>query len=103
MIEKPPENSEPKYLEDKEPEENDEPVNVLPYTPESAGETTRKSGLAYSAGITLFGSVVIMLFIGWLLDRYFATSPVFLVGGLIFGAALGFYQFFRITSRIIGK
>jgi F0F1-type ATP synthase assembly protein I len=102
MIEKPSE-----YLEDKEPEENgganDGPVEVLPFTPESAGETVRKSGLAYSAGIALFGSVVIMLFIGWLLDRYLGTSPGFLIGGIIVGAGLGFYQFFRITSRIIGK
>ncbi len=98
MIEKPSQ-----YLEDEKPEENGEPPETLPYTPESAGETARKSGLAYSAGIVLFGSVGAMLFIGWLLDRYFGTSPGFLVGGIIFGAALGFYQFFRITSRIIGK
>ncbi len=107
MIEKPLENLEPKYLEDEKPKENgvsnDAPVEVLPYTPESVGETARKSGLAYSAGIVLFGSVAIMLFIGWLLDKYFGTSPGFLVGGIIFGAVLGFYQFFRITSRIIGK
>ncbi|HEV7643054.1 MAG TPA: AtpZ/AtpI family protein [Pyrinomonadaceae bacterium] len=98
MIEKPSE-----YLEDKESEESDAPIEVLPYTPESAGETARKSGLAYSAGIVLFGSVAIMFFIGLLLDRYLGTSPGFLVGGIILGAILGFYQFFRITSRIIGK
>src|ERR1044072_1716110 len=102
MIEKPSE-----YLEDKETEENggsnDGPVNILPYTPESAGETVRKGGLAYSAGVVFFGSVIIMLFIGWLLDSLFGTSPGFLIGGIVFGAVLGFYQFFRITSRIIGK
>jgi F0F1-type ATP synthase assembly protein I len=103
MSEKPSENLEPKYLEDKEPEENGEPVEILPYTSESVDETARKSGLAYSAGIILFVSVGVMLLIGWLLDRYFGTSPGFLVGGIIFGAVLGFYQFFRITSRIIGK
>jgi F0F1-type ATP synthase assembly protein I len=98
MIEKPSE-----YLEDETPDEKDEPVNTLPYTPESVGETARKSGLAYGAGVALFGSVAIMFFVGWLLDRYLATSPGFMVGGILVGAVLGFYQFFRITSRIIGK
>ena len=98
MIEKPSQ-----YLADEESGEKDEPVELLPYTPESAGATARKSGLAYGAGIVLFGSVAIMLFIGFMLDRYFGTSPGFLVGGLLVGAGLGFYQFFRITSEILRK
>ena|SRR5882757_10433480 len=89
------------YLEDEK--ESEDPIQTLPFTPETAGETTRKSGLAYSAGIVLFGSVAIMLFIGWLIDRYFGTSPGFLVGGIFVGAILGFYQFFRITSQILRK
>jgi F0F1-type ATP synthase assembly protein I len=69
--------------------------------PESTAETIRKSGLAYSAAIALLGSVVFMLIIGWVLDTFFGTSPWMLVGGIVLGSIIGFYQFFRITSEIL--
>jgi F0F1-type ATP synthase assembly protein I len=87
------------YLEDEE--EKEEPIEQLPYTPETADETARKSGLAYGAGLVLFGSVLIMLFLGWLGDQFFHTAPWLLVGGIFVGAILGFYLFFRTTSQII--
>lgn len=67
---------------------------------ESIGETARKSGLAYGAALTLFGSVVIMLVLGYFADRLFGTSPWGIIIGIVLGAAIGFYQFFRITSQI---
>jgi len=90
-----------KYIEDEE--EKEDPVELLPYTPETLEETTRKTGLAYGAGIVLFGSVAIMLFLGLGFDYYFGSAPKGLVGGIILGAIIGFYQFFRITSQIIKK
>jgi len=98
MIEKPSQ-----YLEDEEPKETDDPVEILPYTPDSADETVRKTGLAWVAGIVLFASVGVMFFVGWLLDKYFATSPRYMVIGILIGAVIGFYQFFRITSQILRK
>lgn len=71
-----------------------------PYEPEPLAETVRKGGLAWSAGIAFFGSVVFMLFLGWLVDLLLGSSPWGLVGGMIFGSLIGFVQFFRITSRI---
>lgn len=91
------------YLEDEQEKEDEAPINVLPFTPESTDETVRKSGLAYSAGIVLFGSVAVMLFLGWSFDAYFGSSPKGIVGGVIIGAVVGFYNFFRITSQIINK
>ena len=91
------------YLEDKETEDDGDPVELLPYTPETADETARKSGLAYGAGLTLFASVLVMLFLGWLADRLFGTAPWLLVAGIFLGAVLGFYLFFRTTSQIINK
>lgn len=98
MNEKPDE-----YLEDEPEKEDDAPVEVLAYTPESTDETVRKSGLAYSAGVVLFGCVIFMLVLGWGFDSYFGTSPICLIGGITLGAVLGFYNFFRITSQIINK
>lgn len=96
--------------DEEEPEKTDawpdeqprqEPVFVpVAYAPPSEEESVRRSGLAYSAGITFFGSVVFMLFLGWGADLLFGSSPWGLVGGIVLGAIIGFVQFFRITSQI---
>ena len=71
------------------------------FKPESPAETVRKSGLAYAAGITLVGAIVVMLIVGWFVDRLAGTSPWGIVGGIILGSVVGFYQFFRLTSQIL--
>ena len=63
-------------------------------------ETNRKSGLAYAAAFSLFAAVVAGLAIGWLLDRWLETGPWLLVVGLVLGAAVGFYELVRATSRL---
>ena len=63
-------------------------------------ETTRKSGIAYAAGLTLFFSVASLSGVGWLLDRWLGTAPWLLVAGVILGAVTGFYQFIRLTSKL---
>jgi len=63
-------------------------------------ETNRKSGLAYAAAFSLFAAVVAGLAIGWLLDRWLGTGPWLLVVGLVLGAAVGFYELVRATSRL---
>ena len=70
------------------------------FKPETPAETIRKSGLAYSAALALLGSVIFLLIIGWILDSFLGTSPWCLVGGIVFGSIIGFYQFFKITSEI---
>ena len=59
-----------------------------------------KSGIAYGAAVSLFAAVVGGLIVGWLLDRWLGTRPWLLVVGLILGAAAGFYEFIRATSRL---
>lgn len=63
-------------------------------------ETNIKSGIAYGAAVSLFAAVVGGLIVGWLLDRWLGTSPWLLVVGLVLGAAAGFYEFIRATSRL---
>ena len=78
----------------------DEPHVLSTNPPESMAETVRRSGLAYSAGIAFFASVVFMLVIGWGADLLLGSSPWGIVGGIVLGSVIGFVQFFRITSRI---
>lgn len=63
-------------------------------------ETTRKSGIAYGAAISLFAAVAAFLAIGWMLDRWLGTKPWLLVAGIVLGSAAGFYQFVRATSKL---
>jgi ATP synthase protein I len=67
---------------------------------EEEESVNRKSSIAYAAALTLFFSVVTLLGLGWLLDRWLGTSPWLLVAGIVLGSALGLYEFVRLTSRI---
>lgn len=80
-----------------------EPFVLSESEPQSIGETVRQSGLAYSAAIVLFASVVFMLVIGWGADVLFGSSPWGIVSGIVLGALIGFFQFFRLTSQIFKK
>lgn len=79
---------------------NDAPLFQSAYQSESSDETIRKSGLAYSAAIILFASIVFTLILGWFADLLFGTSPWGKVGGIILGSIIGFIQFFRTTSQL---
>lgn len=79
----------------------EEPVEYVPYQPDTTDEDVRRGGLAWSAGIVFFSSIVFMLFIGWGADLVFQSKPWGIVVGIVIGSILGFIQFFRISSQII--
>lgn len=86
--------------EDKEFEKDKKDGFFQPDTnPESDAEANRKSGLAYGAVISLVGSILLFMGIGWAIDKYLQTSPWGIVIGIIFGTVVGFYQFIRLTSQ----
>ena len=62
-------------------------------------EATRKGGVAYAAGLTIFISVLSFMGVGWALDRWLGTRWL-MVTGIILGSAVGLLQFVRIISRI---
>lgn len=73
------------------------------YKPPSTAETIRGSGLAWSAGIVLFGSVVFMMIFGWFADLLFGSSPWGILVGIVLGGLIGIVQLFRISSQIYKK
>lgn len=85
-----------------EPEsrKDDEPFILESFTPVSAGENARRFGLGWSAGIAFSGAVAFMVFLGWLIDLLIGSSPWGIVLGVVIGGVIGFFQLFRITSRI---
>jgi F0F1-type ATP synthase assembly protein I len=62
-------------------------------------EATRKGGVAYAAGLTIFFSVLSFMGLGWVLDNWLGTSWI-MVTGIVLGAVVGFYEFIRIVSKI---
>lgn len=76
---------------------------MFDFEPETQAERIRKSGLAYSAAIILFASVIFMMILGWFADLLLGSSPWGIVGGIILGGIIGFIQFFRIASSIFKK
>ena len=70
---------------------------------DSIAETTRRSGLAYSAGIVFVAAVTFMLILGWGADLLLGTKPFGIVVGIVLGSVIGFIQFFRLTSQIFKK
>ena len=67
--------------------------------PEEARETSRRSGMAYAAGLTIFFSVLTFMGVGWALDRWLGTSWLMLAG-IILGAAVGLFEFVMIISKL---
>lgn len=70
------------------------------YVPEDIDETSRRSGLAYSAGIVFFVSVAFLMLLGWLADLLLGSAPFGLVAGIVIGSMIGFIQFFYISKQI---
>ena len=69
--------------------------------PRRSDENTNfKSGVAYAAALSLFFSVAALAGAGWALDRWVGTKPWLMVTGILLGAVIGFYQFFRLTSKL---
>jgi F0F1-type ATP synthase assembly protein I len=62
-------------------------------------ENLRRAGPVVAAGYTLIGAILFLGGIGYVLDRWLGTSPWFLIGGLILGIIVGFYELAKIVWR----
>lgn len=53
-----------------------------------------EAGRYLGHGLTWALSTALFLFLGWLLDRWLGTMPLFLILGAFVGAAAGFYNLY---------
>ena len=63
-------------------------------------DVNRRGAVMYSAALSIFFSVLVGFGIGWALDKWLGTTPWMVVGGIVLGSALGFYEFIRLTSKL---
>ncbi len=56
----------------------------------------RQSGPAMSASYSLIAAVILLGVLGYLIDKWQNSSPVFLLCGLLIGLVVGFYEIAKI-------
>jgi len=52
------------------------------------------------ASYTLIGAILVLGGIGYVMDRWLGTSPWFLLGGLLVGLVVGFYELAKAVWRL---
>ena len=55
-------------------------------------DNVTRAGPVAAASYTLIGAILLLGGIGYALDRWRGTSPWFLLGGLLLGLVVGFYE-----------
>jgi len=58
-----------------------------------------RSGSVIAASYTLVGSILLLGGAGYLVDRWRGTAPWFLLGGLLLGMVVGFYELAKTVYR----
>ena len=59
---------------------------------ESLQDNVRRAGPAAGASYTLIGAIILLGGIGYAIDEWRGTAPWFLLGGLLLGLIVGFYE-----------
>jgi len=60
-------------------------------------DNVERAGPAAGASYTLIGSIIVLGGLGYVVDRWQGTAPWFLVGGLMLGIVVGFYELVKAT------
>ena len=59
-------------------------------------------GVAFQVAIEMVGTLAVAVGMGWLLDDWLATGPLFLVIFFFLGAAAGGLNVYRRAARLVG-
>ncbi len=52
------------------------------------------------AGVEFVGAILLSAFIGFQIDKFFGTMPLFFISLLLLGIGTGFYNVYRITQNM---
>jgi len=63
----------------------------------------KQSGPAMGASYTLVAAVLILGAVGYLVDKWRNSSPIFLLLGLLIGIIVGFYEIAKVIWITKGK
>jgi F0F1-type ATP synthase assembly protein I len=74
-------------------------LESLERSTESLQENASSAGAIAGASYTLVGAIILLGGIGYALDRWRDTSPWFLLGGLLLGIVVGFYELIKTVSN----
>jgi F0F1-type ATP synthase assembly protein I len=66
---------------------------------QSFEENVSRSASATGASYTRVGALLLLGGIGYAVDRWQGTTPWFLLGGLLLGVVVGFYELVKATNR----
>jgi ATP synthase protein I len=69
----------------------------------SAGPLGEAMNLGFRVLAEFVSAVVVGAVIGWLFDKLFGTSPLFLLVFMLFGTAAGFWNVYRIAVKPRGR
>jgi F0F1-type ATP synthase assembly protein I len=58
-----------------------------------------RAGPVAAASYALIGAIVLLGGLGYMADRWLDTEPWLLVGGLLLGVVVGFYELARVVWR----
>jgi F0F1-type ATP synthase assembly protein I len=61
----------------------------------------RRASSVAAASYTLIGAIMLLGGFGYFADRWLATDPWLLIGGLFLGIVVGFYELARVVWRRI--
>jgi len=73
--------------------------NFLADSARQLQENAERAGPAAGASYTLIGAIILLGGIGYTIDRWRGTSPWGILGGLLLGLVVGFYELARSVWR----
>jgi F0F1-type ATP synthase assembly protein I len=79
--------------------DNDKGESPLAKSTRAFQQRAEQAGPAAGAGYTIIGAIIVCGLIGYAIDAWRATSPWFLVGGLLFGVIVGMWELAKTVFR----
>jgi F0F1-type ATP synthase assembly protein I len=78
---------------------DDNPWSFLARSAKSLQGAVRTADSAATASYTLIGAILLLGGMGFGLDRWLGTSPWLLLGGLLLGLIVGFYELAKAVFK----